>query len=111
MDLSRKPEVAGLILEEVGEVQCRAARRGAGATHPAAQQGARGRRRRDDAYPQGAPPLVAEKYAPVIEAFYGGKSDVEVTMEITFEDGRRSTLRNTIAIHDVPAAGAGKRAA
>ena len=47
----------------------------------------------------------------LIEAFYGGKSDVEVTMEITFEDGRRSTLRNTITIHDVPSARAGKRAA
>ncbi len=43
--------------------------------------------------------FVAEKYASVIEAFYGGASSADVTMEITFEDGRKSTLNSTIAIH------------
>ena len=45
--------------------------------------------------------FVAEKYANVIDAFYGAEDQVDVTMEITFEDGRRSTLNSTIAIHDV----------
>jgi long-chain acyl-CoA synthetase len=111
MDLSRKPEVAALILEEVGK--CNVGLPDAAQVRrilllnkeleadDAEMTRTRKVRRR----------FVAEKYAPVIEAFYGGKADVEVTMEITFEDGRRSTLRNTIAIHDVPASGAGKRAA
>jgi long-chain acyl-CoA synthetase len=45
--------------------------------------------------------FVAEKYAPVVEAFYTGASVVELTTEITYEDGRRATLRSTIAIDDV----------
>lgn len=47
--------------------------------------------------------FVAEKYAAVIEGFYGGRAEVEVTTEITFEDGRKSTLNSTISIHDIGA--------
>jgi len=45
--------------------------------------------------------FVADKYAPVIDAFYAGEADVEVTTEITYEDGRKATLTSTIAIEDV----------
>ena len=45
--------------------------------------------------------FVAEKYAPVVEAFYTSASVVELTTEITYEDGRRATLRSAIAIDDV----------
>jgi long-chain acyl-CoA synthetase len=45
--------------------------------------------------------FVAEKYAAVIEAFYRGSQEVEVTTEITYEDGRKATLTSTIAIEDV----------
>ena len=55
--------------------------------------------------------FVAEKYASVIEAFYGDKAEADVTVEITFEDGRKSTLNSTIAIHDVTAASPARRAA
>ena len=55
--------------------------------------------------------FVAEKYANVVDAFYGGKDEVDVTMEITFEDGRRSTLVSTIALHDAGAARPAQRAA
>jgi long-chain acyl-CoA synthetase len=103
MDLTRKPEVAKLILEEI--VKCNAG------LPPAAQvqrflllnkeldaddaemTRTRKVRRR----------FVAEKYASVIDAFYGGAPNVEVTLEITFEDGRKSTLRSVIDIHDVSA--------
>ena len=52
--------------------------------------------------------FVAEKYAAVIDAFYSGGREVEVTMDITFEDGRKSSLTNDIAIHDLaPARAAG----
>jgi len=45
--------------------------------------------------------FVAEKYARVIDGFYGGAKSVQVTMEITFEDGRKSSLTSEIAIHDL----------
>jgi long-chain acyl-CoA synthetase len=53
---------------------------------------------------------VAEKYANVIDAFYGNADRVNVSMEITFEDGRKSTLDATIAIRDVAPAAARKAA-
>jgi long-chain acyl-CoA synthetase len=107
MDLARKPEVAKLILGEVAKVN---------ATLPASTKVARilllnkeldaddeeitrtrkVRRR-----------FVAEKYAPVIEAFYTGRPEVDVTMDITFEDGRKSQIVSRIAIHDVPGVSTG----
>jgi long-chain acyl-CoA synthetase len=45
--------------------------------------------------------FVAEKYAAVVEAFYRGEHQVELTTEITYEDGRKSILTSTIAIEDV----------
>jgi long-chain acyl-CoA synthetase len=45
--------------------------------------------------------FVADKYAAVIEAFYCGGHHVELSTEITYEDGRRATLSSTIAIDDV----------
>src|SRR5215468_4036073 len=45
--------------------------------------------------------FVADKYAAVIEAFYRGDREVEVTTEITYEDGRKGALTSTIAIEDV----------
>ena len=44
--------------------------------------------------------FVAEKYNVVIEALYGGRSDVELVTAITFEDGRRATIRSNVAIDD-----------
>ena len=55
--------------------------------------------------------FVAEKYAAVIEAFYNGKDQVEVTMDITFEDGRKSSITAQIAIHDLGGKPAMRRAA
>jgi long-chain acyl-CoA synthetase len=45
--------------------------------------------------------FVAEKYAVVIDALYGGASDVELSAEITYEDGRKAMMRSTLAIADV----------
>ena len=111
MDLARKPEVGGLIVEEAQKIN---------ATLPAETRVRRvlllnkeldaddneitRTRKVRRAY-------VAEKYKPVIDAFYGGRDNAEVTMEITFEDGRKSTLTANIAIHDVPDAGAARKAA
>ena len=107
MDLTRKPEVQALIIEETQKIN---------ATLPAAtrvrrllllqkeleaddNEMTRTRKVRRS--------FVMEKYAPVIEAFYAGGKSAEVTMEITFEDGRKSQLKTALEIVDVPAAAAG----
>jgi long-chain acyl-CoA synthetase len=101
MDLSRKPEVARLVIEEVAKIN---------ATLPDTS-----RVRRivvlnkeldaDDAEMTRTRKVrrgfVAEKYAPVIAALYGGGREAELTMEITFEDGRKSQLTSTLLVHDV----------
>jgi long-chain acyl-CoA synthetase len=111
MDLSRKPEVAALIGEEIAK---------ANATLPDVQQVKRflllnKELEADDAEMTRTRKVrrrfVAEKYAGVIEAFYDGERSVQVTMEITFEDGRKSSLTSEIAIHDIGRAEAMKRAA
>jgi len=45
--------------------------------------------------------FVAEKYAEVVEAIYRGAPEIELTTEITYEDGRKAVLTSTIAIEDV----------
>jgi len=111
MDLSRKPEVAAMIGQEIAK---------ANATLPDVQQVRRylllnKELDADDAEMTRTRKVrrrfVAEKYANVIEAFYGGASSVDVTMEITFEDGRKSTLNSTIAIHGEGKAEPARRAA
>ncbi|MGD9882333.1 AMP-binding protein [Reyranella sp.] len=111
MDLSRKSEVAALIGQEITK---------ANATLPDVQQVRRylllnKELDADDAEMTRTRKVrrrfVAEKYANVIEAFYGGASSVDVTMEITFEDGRKSTLNSTIAIHGQGTAEPARRAA
>jgi long-chain acyl-CoA synthetase len=101
MDLSRKPEVAGLIAEEVAK---------ANASLPDVQQVKRflllnKELEADDAEMTRTRKVrrkfVAEKYGAVIEAFYNGRDQVQVTMEITFEDGRKSSITSDIAIHDL----------
>jgi long-chain acyl-CoA synthetase len=45
--------------------------------------------------------FVAEKYIVLIEAFYCGQQKVELSTEITYEDGRKATLTSNIVIEDV----------
>jgi long-chain acyl-CoA synthetase len=45
--------------------------------------------------------FVAEKYAAIVEAFYQDAAEVEVSAEITYEDGRKAMLRSTLVIGDV----------
>ena len=51
--------------------------------------------------------FVADRYAALIDALYGGAASCFVRTEVTFEDGRRGYVEATVAIHDaevVPAA-------
>ena len=54
---------------------------------------------------------VAEKYADVVDAFYSGRDEVELTTSITYEDGRTATMQSRVRIDDVgagaPSRGAG----
>jgi long-chain acyl-CoA synthetase len=45
--------------------------------------------------------FVAEKYAAIVEAFYGDAAEIEVSAAFTYEDGRKAVLRSTIAIGDL----------
>jgi long-chain acyl-CoA synthetase len=45
--------------------------------------------------------FIFEKYAPVIDAFYGGAEEVELSTAITYEDGRQSTIQSRVRIADV----------
>ncbi len=47
--------------------------------------------------------FVADKYAVAIDGFYGGAGDIELSAEITYEDGRKVILHSTLAIGDVDA--------
>jgi long-chain acyl-CoA synthetase len=111
MDLAAKPDVAQLIIDEVVKVN---------ATLPGTTKVARivllnKELDADDAEMTRTRKVrrayVAEKYAPAIAAFYDGGKDVRLTMDITFEDGRKSTLTSTLAVHDITPAGSGKRLA
>jgi long-chain acyl-CoA synthetase len=112
MDLAGKPEVAQLIIEEVAKIN---------ATLPGSTKVARivllnKELDADDAEMTRTRKVrrafVAEKYAPVTAAFYEGGKEARLTMDITFEDGRKSTLSSTLAVHEIsPAAGGANRMA
>jgi long-chain acyl-CoA synthetase len=44
--------------------------------------------------------FVAEKYAPVIDAFYAGGDQVDLTTTITYEDGRQAAIQSRVSIED-----------
>jgi long-chain acyl-CoA synthetase len=112
MDLASKSDVARLIIDDVAKVNV---------TLPATTKVARivllnKELDADDAEMTRTRKVrrafVAEKYAPVIAAFYDGGREAQLTMDITFEDGRKSTLTSTLAVYDIaPAAGGDKRMA
>ena len=103
MDLSQKPEIRDLIREEIAK---------GNATLP---ESTRIRRfllltkdlEADDAEMTRTRKVrrrfVAEKYATVIDAFYTGGTEVELSTLITYEDGRQATIQSRVSIADVEA--------
>ena len=49
---------------------------------------------------------VADKYATVIDALYGGAAEAELSTSITYEDGRQATIQSRVRIEDVAEAAA-----
>jgi long-chain acyl-CoA synthetase len=45
--------------------------------------------------------FVADKYAAIVEAFYADTPEVEVSAEITYEDGRKAVLHSRLTIVDI----------
>lgn len=45
--------------------------------------------------------FIAERYAPLVAALYGGKSSVHLRTEVTFEDGRKGVVEGNVAIRDL----------
>ena len=101
MDLSQKPEVRALVVGEIAK---------ANATLPEATRVRRVLLLTKDLEADDAEMtrtrkvrrrFVAEKYAPVVDAFYGGADEVELSTGITYEDGRQATVRSRVRIEDV----------
>jgi long-chain acyl-CoA synthetase len=44
--------------------------------------------------------IVEEKFADLIDALYGGKSEIYTETEVTYEDGRKGKITATLAICD-----------
>jgi long-chain acyl-CoA synthetase len=100
MDLSQKPEVLALIAEEVRKVN-----QGLPAVSQIKRflllskdldaddnEITRTRKLRRN--------FIAEKYGPVIEAFYGDKKEVELSLAVTFEDGSEAHVDAHMTILD-----------
>jgi long-chain acyl-CoA synthetase len=106
MDLSQKPEVRELIRDEI--------RRG----NETLPEATRIRRfllltkdlEADDAEITRTRKVrrryVADKYAAVIDALYGGESEAELSTSITYEDGRQAIIQSRVRIEDVAEAAA-----
>ena len=106
MDLSQKPEVREMIREEI--------RRG----NETLPEATRIRRfllltkdlEADDAEITRTRKVrrryVADKYAAVIDALYGGAAEAELSTSITYEDGRQATIQSRVRIEDVAEAAA-----
>jgi long-chain acyl-CoA synthetase len=106
MDLSQKPEVREMIRDEI--------RRG----NQTLPEGTRIRRfllltkdlEADDAEITRTRKVrrryVADKYATVIDALYGGAAEAELSTSITYEDGRQATIQSRVSIEDVAEAAA-----
>ena len=49
--------------------------------------------------------FIAERYAPLITAFYDGSQEADISTEVTFEDGRKGTIAARVNIRDMHAIG------
>jgi long-chain acyl-CoA synthetase len=45
--------------------------------------------------------IIAERYQPLVDALYSGRSTGRIETEITFEDGRKGRIQAVLAIRDV----------
>jgi long-chain acyl-CoA synthetase len=58
--------------------------------------------------------FIAERYEPLVRALYDGSKEADIATEVTFEDGRKGTIKARVKIRDmatVPAASTMEKAA
>ncbi|HEY1393809.1 MAG TPA: long-chain fatty acid--CoA ligase, partial [Methylibium sp.] len=55
--------------------------------------------------------FIAEKYAVLVDALYGGKGSQYIETQVKFEDGRSGVVSAELSIVDVPTYPAVRRAA
>ena len=46
--------------------------------------------------------FVADRYSPLLTAFYNGSKEADISTEVTFEDGRKGKMSARLKIHDLP---------
>ncbi len=44
---------------------------------------------------------IIERYAPLVEAFYNGSTEAQISTEVTFEDGHKGVLAARVTIRDM----------
>ncbi len=52
--------------------------------------------------------FISEKYAPLVDALYGGADHCHIETQVKFEDGRSGVIRADVKIRDVAAAAPGE---
>ncbi len=55
--------------------------------------------------------IIADRYAPIIEALYSGAKEIFAETEVTYEDGRKGKISATLRIEDAAVVPAQRRAA
>ncbi|MEJ2375432.1 MAG: AMP-binding protein [Pseudolabrys sp.] len=45
--------------------------------------------------------FIAERYAPLVKALYDGSKEAAIATEVTFEDGRKGTIKARVKIRDM----------
>jgi long-chain acyl-CoA synthetase len=45
--------------------------------------------------------LIAERYAPLIAGLYDGSHEIDISTEVTFEDGRKGVIAARVKVRDV----------
>ena len=45
--------------------------------------------------------FIAERYAALVTALYDGSSEADIATEVTFEDGRKGTIKARVKIRDM----------
>ncbi len=47
--------------------------------------------------------LIADRYEPFVKALYDESKTARISVEVTFEDGRKGVIAGEVAIRDLPA--------
>ena len=45
--------------------------------------------------------FIAERYAPLVEAFYNDATEAQIATEVTFEDGHKGVIAARVVIRDM----------